>query len=252
LDAIDFVSVSSMTIKAVFFDAAGTLIKPARRVGESYAAIAARHGKQVAPAALNERFRKCFDSAPRLAFPGADPTTIGAMERNWWKQLVARVFEPWNPFDDFDDYFDELFAYFAQPRAWAVYPEVPGTLSALKERGLILSVISNFDSRLVGILDGLGAGSWFEHVFVSSRVGFAKPDARIFDAALSHHGLKPRQAIHVGDSVPNDLEGAGNAGLRGILIDRGAPTAIADSQRVTNLNTLVSLIDRSADSRPPA
>ena len=123
-----------MTIKAVFFDAAGTLIKPARRVGESYAAIAAKHGKNVLPSDVTERFRVCFDLAPRLAFPNANETSIGAMERNWWKQLVARVFEPWSPFDDFDNYFGELFAYFAEPKAWALYPEVPETLSALKDR----------------------------------------------------------------------------------------------------------------------
>src|SRR5215510_13492124 len=130
-----------MIIKAVFFDAAGTLIKPARRVGESYSAIAAKHGKQVLPSELTERFRACFEVAPRLAFPNASEASIGTMERNWWKELVAHIFEPWRPFDSFDAYFDELFAYFADPHAWALYPEVIEALSALKQRGLILSVI---------------------------------------------------------------------------------------------------------------
>jgi putative hydrolase of the HAD superfamily len=234
-----------MTIKAVFFDAAGTLIKPARRVGESYASIAAKHGKNVLPAELNQRFRLCFDAAPRLAFPNASEASIGAMERNWWKQLVAQIFEPWNPFHGFDDYFDELFAYFAQPQAWSLYPEVQETVSALKYRGLILSVISNFDSRLVPILDGLGTGSWFEHIFVSSRVGFAKPDGRIFSAALSHHGLKPEQAFHVGDSVTNDLQGANDAGLRGILIDRDQAAA-NEPYRVSSLKSILDLLDARA------
>lgn len=237
-----------MTIKAVFFDAAGTLIKPARRVGESYAAIAAKHGKNVLPSDITERFRVCFDLAPRLAFPDANETSIGAMERNWWKQLVARVFEPWSPFDGFDNYFAELFAYFAEPQAWALYPEVPETLLALKDRGLSLSVISNFDSRLVNILNGLGVGSWFEHIFVSSRVGFAKPDERIFNVALKQHGLKPENAFHVGDSVINDLQGANNAGLRGILVDRDAAAPTADPQRVANLQSIVSLLDHSSRS----
>ena len=60
-------------------------------------------------------------------------------------------------FQRFDEYFAELFAYFAQPKAWTLYPEVTETLSALEKRGMILSVISNFDSRLIGILEGLGA-----------------------------------------------------------------------------------------------
>lgn len=231
-----------MTIKAIFFDAAGTLIKPARGVGESYAAIAAKHGKQVSPGEISERFRACFDAAPRLAFPGASEEIIGELERDWWKSLVARVFTPWNPFDDFEGYFAELFDYFASPNAWALYPDVLETLNALKERGLFLDVISNFDSRLVGILDGLGVGALFENVFVSSRVGYAKPDPQIFRAALQRHDLKPEHALHVGDSATHDLRGANEAGLTGILIERRGSAATAPD-RIQSLKSLLSLLN---------
>ena len=232
-----------MTIKAVFFDAAGTLIKPARSVGESYAAIAAKHGKEVSSTNITERFRTCFAAAPRLAFPGATEDTVAALERDWWKSLVTQVFEPWNPFVRFEEYFAELFAYFASPNAWTLYPEVLETLTALKERDLILDVISNFDSRLVRILDGLGAGAQFENIFVSSRVGYAKPDGRIFNAALSCHGLAPAQALHVGDSEINDLSGANQAGLKGILVERGKTSATPASDRINSLRSILALLD---------
>lgn len=232
-----------MQIKAVFFDAAGTLIKPVRNVGDSYAAFAAKYGKHIAPQDIIGRFRECFDSAPRLAFPGATQDTLGELERAWWKNLVARVFEPWHPFAGFDSCFAELFAYFAEPKAWALYPEVLETLAALKKRGLILDVISNFDSRLVGILDGLGAGVLFERVFVSSRVGYAKPDRRIFNAALDYHGLASADALHVGDSEIHDLRGAAEAGIRGILVERQrkAP-AVPVADHIENLKALLSLL----------
>jgi putative hydrolase of the HAD superfamily len=233
----------AMTIKAVFFDAAGTLIKPARSVGESYAAIAAKHGKEVSSTNITERFRTCFDAAPRLAFPGATEDTVAALERDWWKSLVAQVFEPWSPFVRFEEYFAELFAYFASPNAWTLYPEVLETLTSLKERDLILDVISNFDSRLVRILDGLGAGAQFENIFVSSRVGYAKPDGRIFNAALSCHGLAPAQALHVGDSEINDLSGANQAGLKGILVERGKTSAAPASDRINSLRSILALLD---------
>ncbi|HEX9270649.1 MAG TPA: HAD family hydrolase, partial [Candidatus Binatia bacterium] len=159
-----------MAIKAIFFDAAGTLIKPARRVGETYAVLARKYRIEVSAAEIAERFRLCFHSAPPLAFPGAPAARIEDLERAWWKDLVRRIFEPWDGFQRFDDYFAELFAYFAQPDAWTLYPEVAETLSALEKRSIVLSVISNFDSRLIGILEGLGAANWFEHIFVSSRV----------------------------------------------------------------------------------
>ncbi|HVO95610.1 MAG TPA: HAD-IA family hydrolase [Terriglobales bacterium] len=230
-------------IEAVFFDAAGTLMKPVRRVGESYRVIAAKHGVDAPAAAIAERFRICFDAAPRLAFPGAAGEGLAALERNWWKQLVATVFQPWGKFKSFDDYFDELFAYFATPEAWALYPEVGETLTALKERGRILDVISNFDSRLPRILDGLGVGGSFEYIFTSSQVGYAKPDREIFDAALTQHGLKPADALHVGDSELNDLQGATRAGLKGVLIDRDSPRVPANRLRITNLRDLITLLD---------
>jgi putative hydrolase of the HAD superfamily len=229
---------SAARIKAVYFDAAGTLIKPARRVGESYATIAEKYGKRVTSSDLAERFRVCFDGAPRLAFPGAAADELQRLERNWWKAVVQKVFEPFGPFENFADCFTELFDYFAEPSAWTLYPDVIDTLAALKQRGVTLAVISNFDSRLVRILDGLGIGSSFADVFVSSRVGYAKPDRRIFDAALSRHDLHAEHTIHVGDSEANDLDGARGAGLKGLLIDRDA----AGPQPADRLNSLQQIV----------
>ena len=232
-----------MTIQAIFFDAAGTLMKPNRSVGESYAGFAAKYGVTVTPPEVSERFRVCFGKAPQLAFPGAPEETVAALERNWWKRLVAQVFEPWSPFGEFDEFFDELFAYFAEPGVWSLYPEVLDTLAALKQRGLHSSVISNFDSRLVPILNGLGVGPFFEEIFVSSRVGYAKPDAQIFRVALERHGVKPEQSLHVGDSELNDLHGANNAGLRGILVDRRERAgANGSGERVTSLKAILDLV----------
>lgn len=231
-----------MAIRAVFFDAAGTLIKPARRVGESYAHVANKFGVEVSPPQLSERFRVCFDASSPLAFPGAPATAIDGLERDWWKRLVRKIFEPWEPFDRFDDYFSELFDYFARPDAWALFPEVLETLSALRGRGLILGVISNFDSRLIGILNGLGAGPWFDEIVISSRAGHAKPDWRIFAAALAKHGLEPNHAAHIGDSEEKDLCGANDAGLMGILVDRNGESPSAAGLRVADLRGILPLL----------
>ena len=231
-----------MAIKAVFFDAAGTLIKPARKVGESYAVVAKKFGVVVSPQQLSERFRVCFDASAPLAFPGAPATAIDGLERDWWKCLVRKIFEPWEPFERFDDYFTELFDYFARPDAWALFPEVLETLAALRGRGLALGVISNFDSRLIGILNGLGTGQWFDDIIISSRAGHAKPDRRIFAAALAKHGLEPSNAAHIGDSEEKDLCGANDAGLMGILIDRNGEGPSAAGPRVTDLREILSLL----------
>jgi putative hydrolase of the HAD superfamily len=232
-----------MAIQAVFFDAAGTLIKTARSVGESYAAIAAKYGMRVAPGDLLPRFHACFDSSSPLAFPNAQAAGISALEQAWWKQVVHQVFSPFGPFADFDAYFEELFAYFARAESWLLYPDAGQTIRALSERGIKLAVVSNFDSRLISILQGLGVADSFDGIFVSSSVGYAKPDRRIFDFVLKSRQLAPGQVLHVGDSIRNDIEGAVNAGMKGILVDRKGAHEDAAITRVASLNEIVDHLD---------
>jgi putative hydrolase of the HAD superfamily len=164
------------------------------------------------------------------------------LEQEWWKNLVARVFEPWGGIGRFDDCFAELFEYFASGGAWALYPEVAATVGALKERGLILDVISNFDSRLHRILAALGIAGQFNDIWVSSAVGHAKPDPRIFQAALRKHGLAPAEAMHVGDSEENDVQGASNVGLKAILVDRSGQHTSPSLSRVSALDEILPLV----------
>ena len=242
----------NMAIKAVFFDAAGTLIEPLKPVGQSYALVAEKYGVKVSSAEVGARFRVCFDASPPLAFPAVSAESLERLEREWWRQRVQCVFEPLGQFDHFDRFFAELFSYFAQPQAWTLYPEVFATLTALRKRGLILDIISNFDSRLNGILEGLGAAHWFEEIFVSSRVGHAKPTRQIFDKALTQHNLTAAEAIHVGDSEETDLCGALNAGIKGVLIDRSSNGSPNGSLRINNLNEVISILDQARESEGPA
>ena len=234
------------SIKVIFFDAAGTLIRTARPVGKSYALLAKSYGLEVLPQEIAERFGVCFTSAPPLAFPQTKAMKLEDLERAWWKELVRRVFEPFGTFSRFDDYFSELFRYFGRADAWSLYPETAETLSALKKRGLILAVISNFDSRLLGILDGLGIASWFDSVVLSSRTGYAKPAPEIFQTALKLYGLKAEEALHIGDSPDKDAAGASSAGLTGVLLNRRGNTVSDSFLQVQNLKEILHLINKKS------
>jgi putative hydrolase of the HAD superfamily len=232
-----------MAIQAVFFDAAGTLIKTAKSVGESYATIATKYGMRVAPAELLPRFRACFDSSAPLAFPEVQPARISDLEQAWWKHVVRQVFSPFGPFENFDAYFEELFAYFARAESWVLYPDASETLRALCERGIKLAVVSNFDSRLIAILEGLGLATCFDGIFVSSSVGYAKPDRRIFDFVLKARQLAPESTLHVGDSITNDVQGASNAGIKGILVDRKGAHQDGTIRRVASLKEVLDHLE---------
>ena len=177
-----------------------------------------------------------------MAFPGSEGARLKALEKDWWRDLVRRVFEPTGPFERFEDYFDELFAYFARADSWVLYDDARATLENLRGRGMILVMISNFDSRVLEIVRGLGVADYFDSVFISSSAGFAKPSAGIFHLALERHGIAPDEAIHVGDSPETDVEGALNAGVRPVLLDRDGDARHDGAVRIHGLHELMSLV----------
>ena len=72
-----------------------------------------------------------------------------------------------------------------------VREEVEPVLGALQKEGFRLAVVSNWDRRLHTLLEDLGLAGRFETIVVSSEVGHAKPDPRIFRAAVKRFGLEP-------------------------------------------------------------
>jgi putative hydrolase of the HAD superfamily len=229
-------------MRVVFFDAAGTLLRVKGSVGQVYLEHDRKYGVTVSEDALEQAFRRAFADAPPLAFL-SDPREIKTCERLWWFDVVHNVFYRTGMFEDFDKYFDEVFSYFASSEAWELYPETLPTLEALNERGLELGIVSNFDSRLYEILLGLGIDRFFESVTLSSFAGAAKPSLQIFKRALAKHGVSPGDALHIGDSLREDVQGASAAGIKAVLLHR-QEEAVAGVETIRNLTEVISLVDR--------
>jgi putative hydrolase of the HAD superfamily len=229
---------SERKIQMVFFDAAGTLFDVRGSVGEIYARFAAQYGKQVTAADLQREFVRQFPQQPPMAFARELARAERLQcEQRWWRDLVRQVFARFGEFPRFEDFFVELFAFFRRAEAWTVFADVTATLVALKQQGLRLGVISNFDTRLYDVLRVLGLRAYFDAIHVSTEVGAAKPDPAIFHAALEANGLQPAQALHVGDSWREDVLGAQAAGLTALWLDRSrsaGPAALAN--RVARLS----------------
>ncbi|HEY7184438.1 MAG TPA: HAD-IA family hydrolase [Blastocatellia bacterium] len=230
-------------VKVIFFDAVGTLIETRASVGEIYSVVAREFGFEAEPQILQQRFARSFRLQPPLTFPAGTPeATLVELEKGWWRDLVRAVFDGLGPFPRFEEFFGEIFERFRGHEFWRVYADAEPALEDLKRRGLKLGVISNFDSRLYDVLRACNLDRFFDSVHVSTRVGAAKPDAAIFQAALSHHAVEARRAWHVGDSLREDFEGAAAAGLNAILLDRDNSFAEnAPAPRITTLEQIVTL-----------
>jgi putative hydrolase of the HAD superfamily len=208
-------------IKAVFFDAGGTLFQPHPSVGEIYARVALRYGMDVDPRAVEEIFREEFSRRDKQV-SGAHAAE--KMEKEWWRSLVLEVFTRVTEVKNFGPFYEELYDLFARAEAWRLYPEVPAVLEGVRRRGLRTGIVSNWDSRLQSICEGMRLLDQFDFILASAVVGSAKPDRGIFLEALRRSGARPEEALHVGDSVENDFRGATRAGLRAVVVLRqGTP-----------------------------
>ena len=102
-----------------------------------------------------------------------------------------------------------------------IYPDVEPALTMLNDKGLKLGLVSNgFRRDIDYVLEELNLKKWFDVIVCIESCNCAKPDKQIFFYALDKLRADPREAIFVGDSIKQDYEGALNAGIKPILIDR--------------------------------
>jgi putative hydrolase of the HAD superfamily len=199
-------------IRAILFDAAGTLFHLTETVGNHYAYVGREVGLELDVQKLESAFHSAWQQMPRR------PPIDGPREnddKDWWRELVGRVFDQVAPSLselDRDNFFEIAYEHFAEAGVWKLYSEVFGVLEQLRDR-FQLAVISNFDGRLRLILQNLGISKNFSHVFISSELGADKPDPAIFRRALKEMHLDADEVLHVGDDPERDWKAAKEAGL---------------------------------------
>ena len=201
-------------VRAVFFDAVGTVLVPDPGVVAVYAAAVGRYGVDPDPAGILARFRAAYIHEEEIDRANGWVTDEDR-EVARWRAIVAAAL-PGSPVACFD----ELYEHFARPNAWRVPVDAPPLFARLAARGIMLGLASNYDSRLDVVVAGrpelaVLAG----RVVVSSRVGVRKPGRAFFDAVVEAAGCGADEVALVGDDVGNDFEGATAAGLRAVLLD---------------------------------
>lgn len=205
--------------KTVFFDAAGTLIRLTKSVGEHYALVGERQGLALDATELDAAFGRVWRAMPPRPATGAPRPDD---DKGWWRELIERVLDQIDrkvaP-EDRATFFEAAYGHFAEAGVWELFPEVTEVLAALAPR-YELAVISNFDGRLRLILRHLAITKYFRHVFISSELGVDKPAPLIYQRALEISGYRAAEALHVGDDPQRDWAAAEAAGMRSFHLDR--------------------------------
>jgi len=131
------------------------------------------------------------------------------------------------------------------------YNDSLDTLAELRSRGLTTGLVSNTPWGSPGgmwreELARLGLMPLLDAVVFCTDVGWRKPDPRPFEACVDRLGVRPHEALFVGDHPRWDIEGAAAAGLRPVLIDRAG----SDADAIVDLGALVALIEAESRSSP--
>lgn len=118
------------------------------------------------------------------------------------------------------------------------YSDAAPALAAARERGQRLIVVSNWDVSLLEVLERTGLAPWLDDVLTSAEVGARKPDPLIFHRGLARAGATADEALHVGDSPVEDLEGARAAGIAAVLIRRDGEPGPPGAATIASLSEL--------------
>lgn len=214
-----------MPYRFVLFDVGGTLLGPRESFGAVYARGLAGSFPRLEPEraerGLQQTMREMEQVIPRGAdryrhFPGG--------EDEFWLRFARRTLElaTGTPVDagSAAAALVRIRDAFLSPDAWAVFPDVRPALDALRQDGVRLAVVSNWDSRLPHVLELLELAPYFEVLGVSHLEGVEKPNPEIFHRVLARLGARPEEALHVGDLPDLDRAGAHAAGCAAVLVDR--------------------------------
>ena len=225
------------SVKAVVFDAVGTLLFTDPPVADVYHLAGWQHGSQLSREEVSRRFRAAF-AASESGEGLVRPATSEARERERWRRIVTTVF------DDVPDAGEELFRalwqHFAEPAHWRLFDDAAAVLDELAGRGLRLAIASNFDRRLRAIVQADPHLRRCERCFISSEIGHPKPDRRFFTAIEVQLGLSPSELLLIGDDWTNDIQCARSAGWATVWLQR---KGAVDPRAIGSLTEMLVALD---------
>jgi putative hydrolase of the HAD superfamily len=230
----------------VLFDAGDTLIAPRESFGAVYARVLATLGTRLPAADLEHGLRRCWADTNEAIAPGLDRyATHVDGESGYWLQFVRGTLArtPRAPADPelAAAAVEPLREAFRDPESWQVFDDVVPVLSALRDAGVRMAIVSNWDSGLPTLLERLGLARWFDALVVSHLEGMEKPRPELFLRAVSRLNGTPGEALHVGDVPELDEAGARAAGIASVLIDRRKRLP-ASRRALFDLETLPALV----------
>jgi putative hydrolase of the HAD superfamily len=209
--------------RAVFFDVDFTLIYPGPVFqGEGYRQFCARHGITTCDPAA-------FGAAVASASTLLDESDDHAYDAGFFIRYIRHIIERMGGSGPaLDACAEEIYGEWAACHHFTLYDDALPVLRELRERGLMIGLISNTHRSLEAFRSHFELDELIAAAVASSEHGYNKPHPSIFRTALKLLSVAPGEAVMVGDSYRHDIEGARTVGMRGVLLRRSGRGPIED------------------------
>jgi putative hydrolase of the HAD superfamily len=222
-------------IQAVFFDVDFTLIYPGPAFqGEGYQAFCARHGMEVDPG----RFTAAVNSASHILDREQDAVYNPQIFIDYTAHIIRHM---GGSGVTVEACAAEIYDEWAACQHFVLYQDVPETLHALARQDVQLGLISNSHRSLESFQEHFELDGLIDIAISSSQHGYMKPHPSIFEAALKMAGVRPSEAMMVGDSLTQDIEGARRVGMTGVLVRRSETASETFAGDVPVIKSLLEL-----------
>jgi len=230
-------------VRAVFFDAGYTLLCMDPPQETLFLRVCSELGVDIDDARLADAVRRANEMlAPKTPAAVRQPYSQERVDR-FWIEYHRAVLTGCAVDTDAADRAEDVYRRFTDALGWRVYDDVRPLLAHLRDRGVTIGVISNWTGDLEDVLRRIDLHTPFDVIIDSARLGHEKPHPEIFAAAVRLAGVEPSRAMHVGDSIEHDIEGALGFGLRPVLVDRLDRHATFDrAPRVKDLSQIAALL----------
>ena len=205
-------------LRAVFLDIGDTVMRPNPSWEHVYKMAFEEFGVDVDIDELHAALRAAYHHGGWGMEGGFEPTEETSFQRTVQIDAAAIAELGLDPMPE--AFYRRLSELFMVTSHWHIFPDAYPALEALQERKLVVGAVSNWVWNLPELLHALDLVRHFDFIAASARIGFEKPHPRIFQWALQQAGVEPASAIHVGDHLDADVQGAAGVGITGVLIDR--------------------------------
>ncbi len=224
------------SLDVAFFDVHGTLIRQTHTPPQIFQSLCAEADIEISLERVQSAYPP-LDDLPQQA------EAFDGDEDVFWRDVNAWILERLGISDRDGSLAEHLMTGFKRPDWWAAFDDAIPTVNALQSYGYRVGTIANARHLVMARLHHTDLLERFDAITYSEEVGYKKPDARIFEVALGRMSVSAEQAVHVGDRLREDVQGAQAYGLRAILLDRDDRQSDADCERVQSLDELPALLN---------